>query len=149
MAAHNGYLCIGIFTQIETIQIWEYDGTTWTHVSTAGFGGTENWPSSPLVIYRGSFYVGTSRYEGTEIWEHTEEHTTGTQIWEYDGTTWIQVNIDGFGDLNNHSSYSMVIYNERLYVGTGNVKTGTEIWEYDGETWIQVNIDGFGDMIVN
>ena len=70
---------------------------------------------------------------------------TGTEVWEYDGIDWTQVNIDGFNkDVNNTMAPCMAAFNGNLYVGTKNVSTGCEIWEYDGYNWTQVNSDGFG-----
>jgi len=71
---------------------------------------------------------------------------TGLEIWEYDGINWKQVNIDGFGDVNNTMGPSMAVFQDNLYVGTMNTVTGCEIWRYDGSNWIQVNTDGFGDV---
>jgi hypothetical protein len=70
--------------------------------------------------YKGNLYVGTLN----EI--------IGTEVWEYDGITWTQVNTDGFGDVHNEKSSSMTVYNGELYVGTENWKwggTGAEVWE--------------------
>ena len=79
------------------------------------------------------------------LYVRTQNTVTGTEVWSYDGTSWTQVNADGFGDLMNRLSASMAVYNNRLYVGTRNPATGTEVWEYDGATWNQINADGFGD----
>jgi len=68
--------------------------------------------TSSMAVY-GNLYVGT------------ENLTTGTEIWQYNGTTWTQVNTNRFGDANNWGSNSMAIYNGNLYVGTGNPTTGT------------------------
>ena len=69
---------------------------------------------------------------------------TGLEIWEYDGSNWSQVNIDGFGDENNTMGPSMAVFQDNLYVGTTNLITGCEVWRYDGVNWTQVNTDGFG-----
>ena len=69
---------------------------------------------------------------------------TDTEIWEYDGINWSQVNMDGFGDVNNTIAPAMAVFNDNLYVGTKNLTTGCEVWEYDGSNWSQVNTDGFG-----
>ena len=59
---------------------------------------------------------------------------------------WTQVNTDGFGDTNNEEAGGIIaIYNDCLYVGTGNGITGCEIWQYCGSTWSQINTDGFGN----
>ena len=86
-----------------------------------------------------------------QVWDGRLYYTacnmvTGLEIWEYDGINWKQVNIDGFGDVNNTMGPSMAVFQDNLYVGTMNTVTGCEIWRYDGSNWIQVNTDGFGDV---
>ena len=58
----------------------------------------------------------------------TRNITTGAEVWRYNGTTWAQINIDGFGDSNTVRSTSMTVLGGGLYVGAGNLTTGTEIW---------------------
>ncbi|RLB76551.1 MAG: hypothetical protein DRH15_12500 [Deltaproteobacteria bacterium] len=77
----------------------------------------------------------------------TANGNTGAEVWEYDGSNWTQVNLDGFvGDAHNTMALSMAVYNNRLYVGTRNDSTWAEVRRYDGpSTWTQVNVNGFGD----
>jgi hypothetical protein len=75
----------------------------------------------------------------------TQNTVTGTEVWRYDGTTWNQINTDGFGDARNALSFSMAASIGDLYVGTDNATTGTQIWRYDGTAWNQINTNGFGD----
>jgi hypothetical protein len=59
---------------------------------------------------------------------------------------WEKVNSDGFGDIDNKSSFPMEILNDDLYVGTWN-DAGTEIWMTQEGTnldWDQANVNGFG-----
>ena len=59
---------------------------------------------------------------------------------------WEKVNINGFGDIDNKSSFPMVVFDDDLYVGTWN-DAGTEIWMTPEGTncdWKQVNNSGFG-----
>jgi hypothetical protein len=52
--------------------------------------------------------------------------------------------MDGFGDPDNSCSYCMTVFNNHLYIGTGNEVA--QVWRTeDGVIWKQVNIDGFGD----
>ncbi len=54
-----------------------------------------------------------------------------------DGTTWLQVNIDGWGDSNNGwTAWDKAItsFNNQLYVATTNWQvSGAEIWRYEPE----------------
>lgn len=58
---------------------------------------------------------------------------------------WEKVNSDGFGDIDNKSSFPMEVFNDDLYVGTWN-DAGTELWmtpEGANYDWNQVNINSF------
>lgn len=44
---------------------------------------------------------------------------SAAQVWRSsDGTSWIQVNIDGFGDYNVHRVSSLTVFGSYLYAGT-------------------------------
>ncbi|RJP34055.1 MAG: hypothetical protein C4536_03275 [Actinobacteria bacterium] len=62
--------------------------------------------------------------------------------------SWKQVNQDGFGipvPASNKLAHDMVVYNDRLYLGTWNEINGCQVWEYNGDTsWTKVSEDGFG-----
>jgi len=45
-----------------------------------------------------------------------------------DGTTWQQVNRDGFGDADNEFVWVMVEFGDLLYVGVGNEEVGAGVW---------------------
>jgi hypothetical protein len=71
---------------------------------------------------------------------------TGLMIAGVNAEEWEKVNINGFGDIDNKSSYPMVVFRDNLYLGTWN-DAGTEIWVTSDGTnsdWHQVNINGFG-----
>jgi len=86
-----------------------------------------------MTVFNGKLYAGIA-------------YTSGVGIWEYSsGTTWTQVNLDGFEDQYNLRAYSMTEYNGYLYIGTETSITGAEVWEYDGLNWSQINNDGFLD----
>ena len=59
---------------------------------------------------------------------------------------WERVNTDGFGDVDNKSTFPMEVFKDDLYVATWN-DAGTEIWmtpEGTNPGWNQMNINGFG-----
>jgi flagellin len=73
-----------------------------------------------------------------ELYVAAHNNNTGVEIYKYEGgTTWSQINADGFGDVLNTNAY-MTSYNGHLYASTWN-STGTEVYRYDGSnTWTQV-----------
>jgi streptogramin lyase len=109
------------------------NGTDWSLVVTgfeqAGYGDVTS-----LYAFDGALFAAVAgRSEGNTIWR------------TMDGTSWQQVNIDGWGDSNNDFSmcdYAITSFNNQLYVGTtnysngtsditSNLANGTEIWRYE------------------
>jgi len=140
MAIFDGNLYAGTWNDDDGAQVWRYDGgTTWTQVNDDGFG---NMPSGgfsvalSMTIFDDELYVGT------------RNDNTGTEVWRYDGgTTWTQVNENGFGNTSNQAIWSLVEYDGSLYAGTMNMPQGGQVWRYDGgTTWTQVNESGFGNI---
>ena len=109
----------------------------WERANADGFGFAppeEMGSAQCMAEYRGKLYAGTINYF----------NGLGSAVWRYDGgTTWTQVGFGGFGNTNNIVTYSMAVYNDLLYVGTGNWN-GCEVWSYDGTNWTQVVSGGFG-----
>ena len=85
-----------------------------------------------MEVFNGILYVGT------------RNDNLGAEVWRYDGgTTWTQVNQDGFGGSSSKAIWDLTEYNNSLYAGT---MTGGQLWRYDsGTAWTQVNENGFGD----
>ena len=57
-----------------------------------------------------------------------------------------QVNLDGFGTSDNTGGLerkTMVVYQEKLYIGVANEFEGAQVWLYDGKNYKQVNSSGF------
>ena len=87
-------------------------------------------------------------YAGMSNWSHG-----GAELWRTsDGTTWSQVNLDGFGDLENRRIISLAESNGKLYAGIQNydatlpLSNGAQVWRsVDGTTWEKVVDSGFGD----
>jgi len=60
---------------------------------------------------------------------------------------WVQVNQDGFGNIDNYGITSLSSFNGYLYAGTGNDSgTGAQLWRSaDGQSWTVVSNNGLGD----
>ncbi len=126
-------------------EVWATpDGTNWTQVNESNYGDVNDYGLNEstygLVSFEGDLYAGTENY-----WE-------GGQVWQYDGTNWMNVvgpdgMLDsGFDDSDNTAIHSMVVFGNNLFAGTDNADDGTQIWSTgNGTTWFQENTDGFGD----
>ena len=61
------------------------------------------------------------------------------------GGMWTQVNVDGFGDMNNSMICAMEAGGGFIYAGTLNEITGAQLWRSaDGVAWSAVFTNGFG-----
>ena len=127
-------------------QVWCYDsGISWTQVNESGFeDGKEAGVARVLFVFDGQLYAGARN--DTDI-----GGMVGAQVWRYDGgTSWTQINEDGFGNLpsgNNRSVEAMAVLDGILYAGTWNDINGCQVWRYDGGTnWTQINENAFGNM---
>ena len=102
--------------------------------ATGGFGIATNDNVLSMTEYDGRLYVGTGSLAAS------------CEVWSYDGANWNSlVGVapqsllpPGFGNANNKVAWSMAIYNEELYVGTGNNASGCEVWSFNGTAWTQV-----------
>jgi hypothetical protein len=94
-----------------------------------GFGDANNIKIESLVTVDGKLYAGT------------DNSATGIEVWRsLDGSAWMQVNADGFGDANNIStlwSNASAEFQGDLYVGTRNFVTGGEVWRME---WSEVHL---------
>ncbi|MBW1824210.1 MAG: hypothetical protein JRI87_06555 [Deltaproteobacteria bacterium] len=71
---------------------------------------------------------------------------TGLIIEDGCAQEWEKVNYNGFGDVDNKSSFPMEIFKDDLYIGLWN-DAGVEIWmtpEGTNANWNQMNVNGFG-----
>jgi len=103
-------------------------GNSWSTISTNGFGDIYNQGASKLCWHNSKLYAATFNLK------------TGTEVWEYDGTTWTQINQDGFGIVGNFNTVSLESIDDKLVASVEGI-SGGEIWEYDGASWAQVQID--------
>jgi hypothetical protein len=108
-------------------EIWRCTATVcnsqadWAKVADNGFSNPENQYIFGGMVFDGYLYAAIANY------------TDGLDLWRTpDGSNWEQVMPAlGFGDSNNAdiSSGAMVIFNNRLYIGTTNGANGGEVWE--------------------
>jgi len=128
-------------------EIWRSStGNTgdWTRVASNGFGDSKNVAAMSFETFSGYSYAGTYN------WNSATQTSTGGEVWRSnDGTTWNQVNADGFGDANNHGVPALAAFNGYLYASTIHLSgAGSQIWRCqvcDGSDWVKVVDNGFGN----
>ena len=94
--------------------------TDWIRLAMKGFNNPKNYNIGALMV------------SGSYLYAVAYNSTTGIEVWRTaDGTNWERVSAGGFGDSNNGGPYwgnSVIVHNNRLYIGTTNGANGGEIW---------------------
>lgn len=131
LAVYNNELYAVAYNLIGKFQVYKYiSGTTWNQVDTG------SWDVNNTGLCAASF--------GGYLWIGTENTVTGTEIWRYNGTTWVQANIDGFGlGSTVDSTHSFCIHNNKLYCGVGYMAR-VLTWN-SGTSWSQIGSTGLAD----
>jgi hypothetical protein len=135
-------LFAAVANKVDGVQVWKYDGTTWTTVINNGFGGgASSWDSGGFTVYNNMLYLGV------------RNDVTGGKLYRTsDGAAWIPVTSNGFGRANNVKIEGTIAYEGSLYALTynispltGTVANGMEIWvSVDGiNNWTPDKVGGF------
>lgn len=112
-------------------RIFEYDSNSWSLIYTSSDGQIRS-----MEDYGGDIYIGVD----SGSWG------VGAKVYKYDGSSWNQINDDGFGNPENYEIKALTVFDNKLYAGTTKGdSTGLEVWEYDGTDWSQVGSNGIND----
>jgi streptogramin lyase len=125
IAEFNGDLYVGTKCSAPTCtsgysELWKTsNGDDWSLVVTP-FENTNYADITSLFVFKDSLFAAVSG--------------SGNTIWKtLDGTSWQQVNLNGWGDGNSIWSmfdYAITTFNDQLYIATTNWGNGAEIWCY-------------------
>ena len=130
-------------------QLWRSsNGTAFEPVNTDGFGDATNISMHSMAILKDQLYIGTKNKD------------TLIQVWRTsDGDHYEQVvgpNAavpSGFGIAGNILTQSMYVYNDVLYLGTGNAKDNGDplngfsvMRTSNGTQWQPITVNGAGDI---
>jgi hypothetical protein len=120
MAEFGGNLYVGAGNTSTGPLLWHTDGMTWAPVTTPISDDPNNQQVEMVFV------------SGTYLYLSLKNTVTGLEVWRTtDGSTWEQVNLDGFSDSNNtttNRSNSGATFLSRIYVGTSNIVMGGELW---------------------
>ncbi len=119
-------------------ETWEWDGSQWEQVNIdISERPAERFLTemvydpnrNKIVLYGGADVVTYETFEDT---------------WEYDGTTWTQIDTEGPGIKWGHTmAYDPV--REKVLLFGGNKSTSyngsSELWEYDDSEWSQIHLE--------
>jgi hypothetical protein len=138
--AFKGMLYAGTGSVNGSAQIWRSrtgNSGTWKQVAPDGAGRAGN--VTGFEVYKGAIYAAIEPADG---------FGGPIQVWRsVDGSHWVTVTADGFGDERNESTGGFAQFGGYLYLGTRNEATGAQLWRTrDGTQWEMVVGDGFGDL---
>jgi hypothetical protein len=130
-----------------SVQIWRSSSGrsgSWQQVAPDG-PGSNGGNVTGFAVYKNVLYAAVE-----SAIMATPEGYVGppAQVWRsINGSDWMTVTADGFGDQNNISPGGFAQLNGYLYLGTLNQATGAQIWRTsDGLHWTKVMGNGFGDL---
>jgi hypothetical protein len=130
MAVYSGRLYVGSTNVANEAVLFDYDGTTWSEAGPASFGTGF---ARAMAVHDEKLYVAT-------------DGPGGATIWEYTTATLSQVNLDGFGDEDNHMVLDLETFDDRLYAlvqsGSSLDISRTQLWEYQGANWVNIGPSG-------
>lgn len=114
----------------------ETHALSWDIVMNDGFGeGVQNRTINSLVVFGDYIYAGVNNTtDGAKVLRST------------DGSSWTQVNTNGFGD-SAHTNVVLFTGNNILYAGTvgeAGVSGFKLLKTTNGTDWVQIGTDGFG-----
>jgi len=130
-------------------QLWRStDGLTFEPVSLDGFGDTSNLSMHSMAILKDQLYIGTKNKDNLiQVWR-TSDGDHYEQIVGPNAAT-----PSGFGVAGNILTQSMYVYNNVLYLGTGNAKDNGDplngfsvLRTSNGTQWQPITINGAGDI---
>ncbi|RZB29416.1 MAG: hypothetical protein AEth_01233 [Candidatus Argoarchaeum ethanivorans] len=139
-------MLLGDVSYLVGCQVWRTNGTVdpsesprliWEKVMDGGFGDPQNGGITSSTVFDNALYMGTGNLaDQAEVWRTT------------DGIDWEPVTTTGFlesGGFGTVYMWRMVVYKDRLVVGTFNPTLGGQVWGSTSghpHTFEQVNVNG-------
>ena len=116
---------------------WEWNGTTWTQITTPANAG----PRYQYGACFDSIRARTVMYGGSTTQLLAPPNN---QTWEYNGTTWVQVTTAGNPGPRNRPAmcFHLGLGKAVLFGGSNGSSLTDTTWLYDGLAWTQVVIPG-------
>ena len=118
------------------------NGVSWTQITAAAGWIKRGGTMSPLPVYAGKLWmVGGGAYDLNGV-----NSTFMSDVWTYDGTTWVQVAADGAAPWKKRQYHSVLSFDGKLWVinGFGPAAASAniaDIWTTtDGITWTEQTI---------
>jgi|GEM_PF-3452459 len=141
MKEYKGFIYVGTRNVVDGCQIYRSetgDKNTWVKVNLDGFSNdSKSEGVRHMVVYAGLLWVITISWEfGAQVWvtDGVDSDTIGLLNWK-------KANTNGFGQGNAIiETRGLVIFYDKLYVGSGSKDNHPLLYRYDGPTEFN-NID--------
>jgi len=155
MAKYKDYLYVGTMNFIDGCQVYRSksgDKKSWKQVNLNGFGEKGSTGARNMIVYNNLLWVVTfSPKIGVQVWVTNGENSEKSGL-----NTWKKANLNGFGKGDNtFASRAMMVFKNRLFIGTQVKKGFPQIFRYDGqidfdkiepENWTWINKDYQNNM---
>ena len=137
MGVLNGQLYVGLGASAGDSEVWRWNGSVWTKIGGDGVFGS--WDPTTTNMHE---QVESMMPFNNKLYVGLGNSADDAEVWEYDGTAWIQI---GGDDINNSwvsGTYERVrtiaSYNGELIAGLGSSTGDGEVWKYDGTNWSKI-----------
>jgi len=134
------------------VRIWEFNGTDWIQIG-ADIDGESAYDVSGQSVSLSD--DGNRVAIGANLNDDNGIYSGHVRVWEFNGTSWIQIGNDIDGESDGDSSGFSVAFSSdgnRVAIGAtsnssnGNGSGHVRIWDFNGTDWAQIgnDIDGEG-----
>ncbi|MCJ7745777.1 MAG: IPT/TIG domain-containing protein, partial [Actinobacteria bacterium] len=139
-------VCICSKTGTSGLQIYSFDGTSWTQLIGQGSAGTPTGPGFGDTHNEAILQFPETIYDGKMILP-VQNLTDGFQVYSYDGSSFTMIGQAGAGSWNSTQVSGSAAFCQTeglLYLGTGTSETSGsgQLWSYNGSAWSQVSATG-------
>ncbi|MFY0625914.1 MAG: leucine-rich repeat domain-containing protein [Reichenbachiella sp.] len=133
------------------VRIFEYNGSSWQQMGAHIVGGTDDNIGSSVCLSADGNTVAVGADLGDEVSNNNEGYT---QIFEYNGSSWIQLGLTIFGEAQSDRSGesvslsadgSIIAIGAYWNDGTDTDAGHTRVYQYNGSNWVQLGSDIDGE----
>ena len=134
----DGKLILPVTNTADGLQVYSYDGTTFTRIGQPGPG---SWPQTQRTGQVAGSQVENKLYLGTG----NLVPGAPAELWSYDGTNWTKVALSGGLENTNNFYFQPFVRGADLYVAAWNLINGCRIYKREGSGFTAFSETGFNN----
>jgi len=137
----DGKLVLPVMNVTDGLEVYSYDGTTFTKIGEPGPG---SWPATQATGHVAGSRVENKLYMGTGT---TDVPTGGpaAELWSYDGAGWTKMSLSGVLNQANNFFYQPFVRGADLYVSSWNRDNACQIYKREGDSFTVYSELGLGN----